>query len=353
MNRKKAATCILGGILLISTLLGCSSTGNNAEESSQETNTQTVSEAVETEAETTEGEQEEITGTTEDGEKLIFGFANNNDIYPYCAKFRTYLKEAAEREGFEVLVTDAKGDVAVQNGNIDNFIVQGASVVSAISMDLDGSIPAVEAAKNAGIPYISFLASVRDEGNYDAYIYVGSENYDAGYLQGEYLCKVLPENAQILYLTDRPSDQQYVDRKEGLLAALADREDIEIVSEMNSQNKKDLGMSITEDWLQVYDEIQCIVGQNDDSVIGAIEALKAAGRLEGVITVGLDGSEDALALIQAGEMTMSVLQDAKGQAEAGVEILKQIRDGVDPATIEDIFVPFQAVTAENVVDYLE
>ena len=68
MNRKKAATCILGGILLISTLLGCSSTGNNAEESSQETNTQTVSEAVETEAETTEGEQEETTGTTEDGE---------------------------------------------------------------------------------------------------------------------------------------------------------------------------------------------------------------------------------------------------------------------------------------------
>ncbi len=98
---------------------------------------------------------------------------------------------------------------------------------------------------------------MRDEGNYDAYIYVGSENYDAGYLQGEYLCKVLPENAQILYLTDRPSDQQYVDRKEGLLAALADREDIEIVSEMNSQNKKDLGMSITEDWLQVYDEIHC------------------------------------------------------------------------------------------------
>ena len=69
--------------------------------------------------------------------------------------------------------------------------------------------------------------------------------------------------------------------------------------------------------------------------------------------VGLDGSEDALALIEAGEMTMSVLQDARGQAIAGAEVLKQICDGVDPATIEDIYVPFQAVTEENVADYME
>ena len=90
MNRKKAAACILGGILLISALSGCSSTGNDAKESTQEANTQTVSETSETEAETAESGQEETPEAAADGEKLIFGFANNNDIYPYCAKFRTY-----------------------------------------------------------------------------------------------------------------------------------------------------------------------------------------------------------------------------------------------------------------------
>lgn len=283
---------------------------------------------------------------------FTFGFSNNNDVYPYCAKFRTYLAEECEKQGMKVLVTNAGGDVATQNSDIDNFIVQGANAVGAISMDPDGSIPAVEAARTAGIPYISFLASVRDEGNYDQYIYIGSQNYDAGLLQGEYLAEVLPENAQILYLTDRPSDQQYADRKAGLLDGLKERTDIEIVSEMNSQNAKDKGMSITEDWMQMYDKIQCIVGQNDDSVIGAIEALKSAGRLEGVITVGIDGSDDALALIEAGEMSMSVLQDAKAQAQAGADVLVQIRDGADPAEIEDVNVPFQAITSENVADYL-
>ena len=91
---------------------------------------------------------------------FLVGFANNSDTYNYCAKFRTYLKEATEAEGIEIMVTDAAGDTNVQNGQIDDFIVQKANVVSAISNDLDGSVPALKAAEEAGIPYVSFLTSV-------------------------------------------------------------------------------------------------------------------------------------------------------------------------------------------------
>ena len=133
--------------------------------------------------------------------EYIIGFANVDDIYPYCIKFRDYLVAGAEKEGFTVIVTDAGADPAVQNGQIENFIVQNAKIITAISADLDGSVPAVEAAKKADIPYIAFLNSVRDEGGYDKYIYIGSENYNAGLLQGEYLAEVLPKDAKILYLT--------------------------------------------------------------------------------------------------------------------------------------------------------
>lgn len=284
---------------------------------------------------------------------FVVGFSNVNDIYPYCVKFRDYLVADAEAEGMQVIVADAAGDAAVQNGQIDNFIVQGANVVTAISCDLDGSVPAVESAKAAGLPYISFLTSVRDDDNYPAYIYIGSKNYDAGLLQGQYLAENLPENAKILYLTGQPNDQQYIDRKAGLVDGLASRTDVEILSEQTSNNTKDLGMSITEDWLQAYDHFDGIVGQNDDSVLGAIEVLKGASLLDSVITVGLDGSDDGLASIANGELTMSVLQDAKSQAAAAVDVFKQLRDGVDPATIEDIYVPFAAVTKDNVADYRE
>ena len=286
------------------------------------------------------------------GDAFVVGFANNNDIYDYCAKFRDYLVQECEALGIDVIVTDAGGDTNVQNGQVDDMIVQEAKVISAISNDLDGSIPALEAARAAGLPYISFLTSVRDGDDYDGYIYIGSQNYDAGKIQGEYLAEVLPENAKILYFTGAPNDQQYIDRKAGLMDALAERTDIEILNEYNVDNKKDLGMSTAEDCLQVYDSFDAIICQNDDSALGAVEALKAANRLEGVITVGIDGSDAALESIQAGELTMSVLQNAQAQAKAGAEVFAQIRDGVDPAEIEDIYVPFEIITSENVADFI-
>ena len=63
----------------------------------------------------------------------LVGFANNSDTYNYCAKFRSYLKDATEAKGISITVTDAGGDTNVQNGQIDDFIVQNVNVVSAIS----------------------------------------------------------------------------------------------------------------------------------------------------------------------------------------------------------------------------
>lgn len=285
-------------------------------------------------------------------DEFLVGFANNSDTYDYCAKFRTYLKEETEGLGMSIVVTDAAGDTNVQNGQIDDFIVQGASVVSAISNDLDGSIPALEAAKTADLPYVSFLTTINGAEDYEKFIYIGSENYDAGVAQGEYLLEQLPENAKILYFTGTPNDQQYIDRKAGLEDTLAERDDIEILAEYNVENQKDLGMSTAEDCLQAFEAFDAIVCQNDDAALGVVEALKSANRLEGVTIIGIDGSDAALESVKAGEMSMTVLQNAKEQAKAGAEVFAQIRDGVDPAEIEDVLVPFTQITADNVDDYL-
>ena len=75
------------------------------------------------------------TGNTgKKSEEYLVGFANNSDTYNYCAKFRTYLKEMTEAKGIDITVTDAGGDTNVQNGQIDDFIVQNVNVVSAISL---------------------------------------------------------------------------------------------------------------------------------------------------------------------------------------------------------------------------
>lgn len=286
------------------------------------------------------------------GDSYLVGFANNSDTYSYCAKFRSYLKETTEAKGISITVTDAGGDTNVQNGQIDDFIVQNVDVVSAISNDLDGSIPALEAAKSAGLPYVSFLTSVSGGEDYDGYIYVGSPNYDAGKAQGEYLCEAFPDGASILYFTGAPNDQQYIDRKQGLEDALEENAEIKILDEYNVENTKDLGMSTAEDALMSYGKIDAIVCQNDDAALGVVEALRSAGKLGEIQVLGVDGSDDALSSIKNGEMTMTSLQDAQAQAEAGADIFEQLKNGTDPAEIEDVNIPFKIVTKENVEDYL-
>ena len=101
-----------------------------------------------------------------------------------------------------------------------------------------------------------------------------------------------------------------------------------------------------------YDKIDAIVCQNDDGALGVVEALKSAGKLDSIQVLGIDGSDDALQSIQDGEMTMTALQDAKAQAEAGADIFEKLKKGTDPADIEDVNIPFKIVTKDNVADYL-
>ena len=282
--KKRIMSIILGVAMCTSLLVGCGTADSGTGDSSAE--------------------------KKEKGDFLV-GFANNSDTYNYCAKFRSYLKDTTEAKGISITVTDAGGDTNVQNGQIDDFIVQNVNVVSAISNDLDGSIPALESAKDAGLPYVSFLTSVFGGDDYDGYIYVGSPNYDAGKAQGEYLCETFPDGASVLYFTGEPNDQQYIDRKQGLEDVLKKNDKIKILDEYNVKNAKDLGMSTAEDSLLSYDTIDAIVCQNDDAALGVVEALKSSGKLESIQVLGVDGSDDALQSIKDGEMTMTALQDAK------------------------------------------
>ncbi len=282
----------------------------------------------------------------------VVGFSNVDDIYSYCAKFRDYLVADCKDIGINVIVTNAGGDANVMNGQVEDMITQKASIVSTIACNPDGNTPALESARNAKIPYVAFLNSVKGGDDYDGYIYIGSQNYDAGTLQGKYLAEKLPQNAKVIYLTGSLSNQENLDRKNGMMDAMKSRTDVKFIAEYDVDSKKDRAMSTTEDCLQAFSSFDAIVCQNDDAALGAVEALKAGNRMSGVMTIGIDGSDAALKSIQAGEMTMSVLQDAKSQAKAGADVFAKIRDGADPATIKDVYVPFQVVTKDNASQYL-
>lgn len=284
--------------------------------------------------------------------EFIIGCEYSTSSCVYCMNFANAIKEYGEAEGMTVLLTQANRDVYTEISNAESMLAQGAQVVGGIWDDSDACMPVATACAEADAWCVGLLNGLTDRADgYEKYAYVGSENYDGGYLQGQWLAEHLPQNAEIFYMASHDGDQQSLAREEGMLTALKDagRDDVTVAAREDAHNNRDEGLKIMENWLQAYDNIKCVVTTADETALPSIEAMKAADRFDGdVIVAGFDASAEAQDSIAAGEMSMSVLQDYKAQAKAFIELCIEIRDGKEPT---DKIVPFSAVDASNVADY--
>ena len=114
------------------------------------------------------------------------------------------------------------------------------------------------------------------------------------------------------------------------------------------------GLAITENWLQSGDQIDVICANNDEMALGAIQALKNANKLEDVLVGGVDATADALAAMQAGELEVTVFQDAQGQGGGGVEAAVKLANGETVETENGVVdIPYVLVTPDNMGDYIQ
>lgn len=333
---KKLTSVFLIISVLMLVLAGC---GSTKVETPKE-------EAPKTETPKTEAPKEE---TPKEVQKKRVGFSNLAVSDVFC-KLRQDSFDAKAKTDSElnVLYTDANNDVNKQLDQIDNFIAQKVDAIILMPVDYSGIVPGVTKANAAGVPVIT-LGIQAESGKTT---FVGSKNYDAGKLQGEFMKEKLPQNAQILYLQGQPGLYHSTERWEGFKAALLDqRPDVKLLASLPGDYDRAKGMAVTEDWVQKFPKFDAIIAANDQMALGALQALKGANRLKGVMISGIDGTADACNAIKADEMSQSIFQNAVGQAEKCYQTLKDILSG-KPAP-EFVDVPFESITKENVDKYMK
>ena len=112
-------------------------------------------------------------------------------------------------------------------------------------------------------------------------------------------------------------------------------------------------------WVQKYADgkggvtFDAVVAANDQMALGAVESLKGANILKGnneILISGIDGTPDGVAAVAYGYMVQTVLQDAAGQAKAGLEAVDKIMAG-EQIPGNEIMVPFVNITQDNVADF--
>ncbi|MBN7130605.1 sugar ABC transporter substrate-binding protein [Burkholderia multivorans] len=287
-------------------------------------------------------------GASAADKKFVVGYTNLADTDVFTMSRKSAFSDAAKADpNLNVIFTDANGDASRQLDQIDNFISQKVDAIVVVPVDYQGIVPGVERANKAGIPVIAL--GIQSAGG--KYTFVGSKNFDAGRLQGEFMAAKLPKNAQILYLQGTPGLYHSKERLAGFTQALAKRPDVKVLSNLPANYDRANGMQVTEDWVQRFPKFDAIIAANDQMALGALEALKTAGRLKGVMISGIDGTADALHAIKAGEMSQSIFQNAKGQGAAAYQVIETIKSGKQPPA--EVIVPFESVTKDNVGTYLK
>ena len=104
-------------------------------------------------------------------------------------------------------------------------------------------------------------------------------------------------------------------------------------------------------WLTSGIEFHAVIANNDEMAIGAIQALKAGGvAMDDVIVAGIDATQDALSAMQAGDLDVTVFQDAAGQGRGSLDAALALASG--EAVEQKVYIPFQLVTPANIQDYL-
>jgi len=286
-----------------------------------------------------------VPSTASAKDKFTIGYVNLADTDVWLKKLKTDFVAAAKSDpSLDIVFADANGDINKQLDQIDNFIAQKVDAIVVIPVDDAGVVTGVEKANAAGIPVVAL--AIKSHGG--RFIYVGSSNLDAGRLQAEFMHTHLPKNAQIVYLQGALGLYLTNERYKGFTEAL-DRPDVTILAVQSADYDRAKGMATMEDWIQTFPKIDGVVAANDQMALGALQALKAAGR-KNVLISGIDGLQDTLAALIEGDIAQTVFQNATAQAKAAVTVIEDIKGG--KTVPSETIVPFEPITKENVSKYL-
>lgn len=305
-------------------------------------------------------------------------------IYSASDNFNSYIGKAITNacDGiFKTNIEDGQNDQSTQNNQVDTMLAKGASVVAVSVCDVTAAPTLIQKCKDAGnVPIIFFNKEITDYdviNSYENAYQVTSTGGDYGAsIQAQMVIDYWKEHPemdkngdgklQLVYLMGDPGHTASQPRCDYLKSTIEDAGiEIDLLAE-------DTGMWVTatakekmDAWVSKYgDEIECCVAGNDAMALGALSAVEAAGfNTDGeesskyIPIYGIDALPEVLSKIESGEITGSVLQDAKTQGQTIVKMAENLTsgkdavDGIEGVETEEeakaVRVPYQAITKDN------
>ena len=356
--KRKILAMVSAMLLAVTCLAACGAPADSADSSDASSASGDASATSGASAES-EASSDSTGEASEEGEKIRIGIScclMQNEFY---AKMMSAYQELTETKYPNVeIVSILDGDLDLQKDieNIQTFVSQGVDLIIISLSDFNSTQEIIDLAQGIPIVFTNRLPTDMSLMDGENYTYVGSSEKEGGLMVGEYLAEKLVESGadEINYICFQGElgAQNAVDRTEGHIEALeaTGLPMNEILNDVANWDRTE-ALQKTQQALGSGTDVNCIVANNDEMALGAIEALKAQGIDPSTVMVGgMDGVAAALESIKAGEMACSVLIDAETQAEIAMDAAVKIANG---EKVEEVYwVPFELITADNVDEYM-
>ncbi|KUO67811.1 MAG: sugar ABC transporter substrate-binding protein [Clostridia bacterium BRH_c25] len=259
------------------------------------------------------------------------------------------IEEAAKYDNIKLDVFDGQANDDTENGLIENAITNKYDVIIVQPNNGEAQRPYVEKAVAAGIKVITTNARIS---GIEGASSVDADPYAQAAVNAVVAISQIPQNANVVVLKGPPGNFHADARRDSWQKEFFDkRTDVKIVGEEIANWNKDEAMNYMETWVQANDKIDAIIAMNDNMAAGALEVIKDNPKFKDILSYGVDGTAEAVLLIEQGLMTSTSLQSAYDLATALMDTTNKLVTGAEKQIDIDIDCPL--INKDNVQQYIE
>jgi galactofuranose transport system substrate-binding protein len=242
--------------------------------------------------------------------KATVGFSQSESTSnPFRATETQSITDEAKKLGIKLIQRNANANVPQQNTDIQDMIAQGAQVLIVAPENSDGLAPAFAAAKAKHIPVLTIDRTVNGTACSDFIGFIGSDFLGQAKIAADDLGTALNGQGNVAVLQGTSGNNVATDRTNGFNQQLAAKyPNIKIVASQTANFDQATGQKVMEQILQSNPDITGVYAQNDTMALGAIQAIKAAGKTPGkdIKVVAIDGTQQCVQNVAAGVMVADV-----------------------------------------------
>lgn len=286
--------------------------------------------------------------------KPLIGWSQYTLKAPFYSELVRAAKLEAQKAGVELIVLDALDDIAKQTADVEDLVARKVDVLIVNPKDPKAILPAIRQANAARIPVVITDSGIDPSAQVTAEI--RADNWKIGYMTGEYLAQVFKGDADMVIMSGTIESIAGMERRNGMIAGFYDyalrtygKADLDVLAEGWGRWTHQGGLEAMEPILAAHKSIDVVYAVNDSMGLGALQAIREAGRQKEIKVAGIDGEKGAYELIKKGEYLASGLNNPTILGSETIRLALNILNGKPFSRLT--YTPAATVVKENVDKY--